>query len=299
VTDESGVFASRNQLGDLQIQNLDLGGENIVLGGTSGLPGNVLGIGSKTYIGNLELELTSSSEEAVVFELGEDGEPSDLNLLGLNTQVRLSGDIDEDLVVFLTGDGQSSLEAFALASEANVIDQLRGRQLEFYFDSENSYQIRDLVTDTVLANRTYQGELALDYQGIDITLDNRAVIGDRFVVDGNNLGPNGSFDGQGNNSNILRFVDLESKGVLSGGETISEGYLKFVGDVGNVTTQSEIARDALSIVQQQAIEARDRVSGVSLDKEAADLIRFQQAYQASAQVMQVATKLFDTVLQVR
>jgi len=299
VTDESGVFASRNQLGDLQIQNLDLGGENIVLGGTSGLPGNVLGIGSKTYIGNLELELTSSSEEAIVFELGDDGKPSDLNLLGLNTQVRLSGDIDEDLVVFLTGDGRSSLEAFALASEADVTDQLRGRQLEFYFDSENSYQIRDLVTGTVLANRTYQGELALDYQGIDITLDNRAVIGDRFVVDGNNLGPNGSFDGQGNNSNILRFVDLESKGVLSGGETISEGYLKFVGDVGNVTTQSEIARDALSIVQQQAIEARDRVSGVSLDKEAADLIRFQQAYQASAQVMQVATKLFDTVLQVR
>jgi len=299
VTDQSGVFASRNQLGDLQIQNLDLGGANIVLGGTSGLPGNVLGIGSKTYIGSLELELTSSSAESVVLELGEAGKPADLNLLGLNTQVRMSGDIDEDLVVFLTGDGQSSLEAEASASGEDVIDQLRGRQLEFYFDSENSFQIRDLVSDSVLANRTYQGELRLDYQGIDISLDNRAVIGDRFIVDGNNLGPNGSFDGQGNNSNILRFVDLESKSVLPGGQTISEGYLKFVGDVGNATTQSEIARDALRIVQQQAIEAKDRVSGVSLDKEAADLIRFQQAYQASAQVMQVATKLFDTVLQVR
>ena len=299
VTDQSGVFASRNQLGDLQIQNLDLGGANIVLGGTSGLPGNVLGIGSKTYIGSLELELTSSTSESVVLELGADGKPADLNLLGLNTQIRMSGDIDEDLVVFLTGDGQSSLEAEALTSDDDVIDQLRGRQLEFYFDSENSYQIRDLVSNSVLANRTYQGELLLDYQGIDINLDNRAVIGDRFVVDGNNLGPNGSFDGQGNNSNILRFVDLESKSVLPGGQTISEGYLKFVGDVGNVATQSEIARDALTIVQQQAVEAKDRVSGVSLDKEAADLIRFQQAYQASAQVMQVATKLFDTVLQVR
>ena len=49
----------------------------------------------------------------------------------------------------------------------------------------------------------------------------------------------------------------------------------------------------------QAIEARDRVSGVSLDQEAADLIRFQQAYQASAQVMQVASRLFDAILQVR
>ena len=66
-----------------------------------------------------------------------------------------------------------------------------------------------------------------------------------------------------------------------------------------MATQTEIARDALEIVQMQAIEARDRVSGVNLDQEAADLIRFQQAYQASAQVMQVATKLFDPMLQIR
>ncbi|HCL68754.1 MAG TPA: flagellar hook-associated protein FlgK, partial [Gammaproteobacteria bacterium] len=94
-------------------------------------------------------------------------------------------------------------------------------------------------------------------------------------------------------------VDLESKGVLDGGMTLTEGYLGFVGDVGNLATQSSIAHDALRIVQAQAVEARDRVSGVNLDKEAADLIRFQQAYQASAQVMQVATRLFDTMLQIR
>ena len=119
------------------------------------------------------------------------------------------------------------------------------------------------------------------------------------MIDGNNLGPDGSFDAQGNNVNILRMVDLESKGVLDGGLTLTEGYLSFVGDVGNLATQSLIARDALEIVRSQAVEARDRVSGVNLDKEAADLIRFQQAYQASAQVMQVATKLFDTMLQIR
>ena len=52
-------------------------------------------------------------------------------------------------------------------------------------------------------------------------------------------------------------------------------------------------------VNNQAIEARDKVSGVSLDTEAADLIRFQQAYQASAKAMQVAGTLFDAILQVR
>ena len=54
-----------------------------------------------------------------------------------------------------------------------------------------------------------------------------------------------------------------------------------------------------SVVNDQAISARDQVSGVSMDQEAADLIRFQQAYQASAKVLQVASEVFDSILQVR
>ncbi len=96
----------------------------------------------------------------------------------------------------------------------------------------------------------------------------------------------------------MRIVDLERSEIVEGA-TITDAYLGIVGDVGNQSTQAEISVDALEILKDQAIEARDRVSGVSLDREAADLIRFQQAYQASAQVMQVATRLFDAVLQVR
>jgi flagellar hook-associated protein 1 FlgK len=46
-----------------------------------------------------------------------------------------------------------------------------------------------------------------------------------------------------------------------------------------------------------ATQARDRVSGVNLDEELADLLRFQQAYQANAQVIQAASKLFDSLMQ--
>jgi flagellar hook-associated protein FlgK len=53
------------------------------------------------------------------------------------------------------------------------------------------------------------------------------------------------------------------------------------------------------VVHDQAVASRDQVSGVSLDEEAANLIRFQQAYQASAKVMQVAGQLFDAVLSIR
>jgi len=299
-SDETGVFAQKLDNGNFIIRNNDLGGANIVLGGSSsGLGTNALGVTSKSYIGNIAMSLDSGSGDAIRLDLGPNGKPSDLNLLGLDTQIRLSGDIDEDLLVFATGAGTIDLTATNFESEVTVADGLRSRQLEFEFVAADVYRVHDLTTNTVLAERRYAGELALSYQGVQVALDRPAAIGDTFVIDGNNLGPNGSFDAQGNNSNILRFVDLESQGVLDGGLTLTEGYLSFVGDVGNMATQSEIARDALEIVQTQAIEARDRVSGVNLDQEAADLIRFQQAYQASAQVMQVATKLFDTMLQIR
>ena len=296
----TGVFAQKLDNGNFIIRNTDLGGANIIIGGSSsGLGSNALGVSSKSYIGNVSMALESGSGESIRLELGPDGKPSDLNLLGLNTQIHLSGDIDEDLLVFVTGSGEAQVTASTVDSGVSVAEGLRSRQIEFEFVAADVFRVRDLTTDTVLAERAYQGELALSYQGVQVLLDRPAAIGDSFVIDGNNLGPDGSFDAQGNNTNILRFVDLESEGVLEGGLTLSEGYLQFVGDVGNMATQSEIARDALEIVQTQAIEARDRVSGVNLDKEAADLIRFQQAYQASAQVMQAATKLFDTMLQIR
>ena len=70
-------------------------------------------------------------------------------------------------------------------------------------------------------------------------------------------------------------------------------------DMGNVARQATIAQSALKVVNDQAVSARDQVAGVSMDQEAADLIRFQQAYQASAKVLQVASELFDSILQVR
>ena len=69
--------------------------------------------------------------------------------------------------------------------------------------------------------------------------------------------------------------------------------------VGNIANQANITQQALTIVNEQALEKRDQVSGVSLDEEAADLVRFQQAYQASARVMQVSNQLFDSILQLR
>jgi flagellar hook-associated protein 1 len=69
-----------------------------------------------------------------------------------------------------------------------------------------------------------------------------------------------------------------------------------VGNIGVATRQVQASRDAQAVVQQEAVDARDAISGVNLDEEAANLMRFQQAYQAAAQLIRVASTMFDTLL---
>jgi len=116
-------------------------------------------------------------------------------------------------------------------------------------------------------------------------------VGDVFEVDGNS-------DGIGNNQNMLVMADLSQKNVI-GNKTLSDSYVDQVNNVGNAAQQAKITQQALTVVNQQAKSARDKVSGVNLDDEAADLIRYQQAYQAAAKALQISGQLFDSIIQVR
>jgi hypothetical protein len=97
---------------------------------------------------------------------------------------------------------------------------------------------------------------------------------------------------------MIALAAIEKKSLV-GSKTLSATYIDHVNIVGNISRQATIAQSALKVVNDQAIQAKDQISGVSLDQEAADLIRYQQAYQAAAKIIQVGTQLFDTILQVR
>ena len=160
------------------------------------------------------------------------------------------------------------------------------------FTSDSEYTITDTRSATVVATRAFEPGEEITYQNFTLALDSQPVMGDTFTIEEN-------IDGVGNNGNILLMVDLQNKPVVDGYQTISDAYIDVVSTVGNKATLSRISQEALQVVYDQAVESRDAISGVSLDKEAADLIRFQQAYQASAQVIQVASKLFDSILGLR
>lgn len=114
--------------------------------------------------------------------------------------------------------------------------------------------------------------------------------GDRFTISDNT-------SGAADNRNALRLAALEGTPLMAGGTaTYAELYGQLVAQVGTRTHSADVARRANQALLDQATAAREAVSGVNLDEEAAELVRFQQAYQAAAQLIAVADTLFQTLL---
>lgn len=114
--------------------------------------------------------------------------------------------------------------------------------------------------------------------------------GDQFTLSTNT-------GGVGDNRNALHLSSLQKESLLFGNSaTLSDAYGYMVADVGTNTHQAAANAEVQGQLLSQAEAARSAVSGVNLDEEAADLVRFQQAYAAAAQVISTANSLFDTLL---
>ena len=128
------------------------------------------------------------------------------------------------------------------------------------------------------------------YLGYQVELGGNPVIGDTFTIGFNSTGVS-------DNRNAVAMGELRVTGILEGGEVNFEGdYGRLVEELGAETSQNRVSRESSYSLLQTSINNRAAVSGVNLDEEAANLIRFEQAYSASAQVITVARQIFETML---
>lgn len=136
----------------------------------------------------------------------------------------------------------------------------------------------------------YTAGAPIALNGWQVRLEGAPQAGDQFTVSANS-------GGVGNNRNALALAALQSQGLLEGGSaTYGERYDSLVGEVANRSRQASLGRDTQRLLADQAVAAREAVAGVNLDEEAAQMLRFQQAYQAAAQVIATADNLFQTLL---
>lgn len=131
----------------------------------------------------------------------------------------------------------------------------------------------------------------------EVTISGRPQGGDNFSVSFNT-------NGVSDNRNALKLIDLQNRATIginplapaTTGSSFTDAYGDLVERVGTLTSQARVDGEATGAILKQATDNRDSVSAVNLDEEAAKLIQFEQYYQASAQIIQVARSLFDTLI---
>ena len=169
----------------------------------------------------------------------------------------------------------------------------------------NEYQITDANgTSTFTVTPPAEGILAqagapYSNYGFDFDIEGTPATGDTFTLEFNE----GGFD---DNRNGLKLADLQNgelvrKNVVTTAaadnhETFNQAYSGLVSDIGVVTGQAITSASAFDALAQQSEAWYESLSGVNLDEEAANLLRFQQSYSASAQVLAAAQEIFDTLL---
>jgi flagellar hook-associated protein 1 FlgK len=158
------------------------------------------------------------------------------------------------------------------------------------FTSPTQYQVTDSAS-TVIGTGTYTNGTPLAFNGSQVTLNGAPATGDTFTVGA------AAAANTGDNSNAFALIDALSAASLNGGTTsLNDVANNVVSQVGVATQQAQANASAQQSVNQSATETRSNLSGVNLDEEAAKLVKYQQAYQACAQLIQASGTMFNSLI---
>lgn len=152
------------------------------------------------------------------------------------------------------------------------------------FIDETTYSIDGGAPQTWVPGEAIEGD------GWSLTLDGNPAAGDVFTLAAT---PPRSAD----NGNATALLGLDDKGLLNGGNlSLTGGMSQLTGRVGADAANARRAFEAQSTLHKQAVAQVDSAAGVNLDEEAVQLLRYQQAYMAAAQVISTADAMFKSLL---
>lgn len=179
------------------------------------------------------------------------------------------------------------------ASSVSDLSKVKGSSYDFFFNGTNWYARRDgkVLVDVTGAGPTFS------FEGLSVTVGGTPASGDRFTlsvaVAANNT------NATGNGGNALAIANIQSDtSAIGGAATLSEGYSQLATAAGVQAAAANTGSTAQTALVQQLKSQQQAISGVNLDEEAANLLRFQQAYQASSKLIAVAGRLLDSILQI-
>ncbi len=164
--------------------------------------------------------------------------------------------------------------------------------ITFHTPADGQFDVTGTGTGLPATNQVFSAGADISFNGFTVQINGNPAAGDTFTIGPNN---NGSAD----NRNALLLGGLQTQNTLAGGTaTYQAAYGQIVSQIGNKTRELEITGKAQASLLAQTEQSIQSISGVNLDEEAANLLRYQQAYQASSKVIEISRSLFDTLIRI-
>jgi flagellar hook-associated protein 1 FlgK len=195
------------------------------------------------------------------------------------TQIAAAGAVLASAAAANTGSGTISSGTVITPTNPNLL-----ATASIQFTSATTYEINGA------GSYPYTAGANITQNGWQVQISGSPATGDVFTVQ-NNVG------GTGDNRNALASANQQTQGVLSNGTTsVNAATSAWVTAIGSQAQQVNTQQTAQSAVNSQALSQVQSVSGVNLDEEAANLLKWQQAYQASAQALSIGNSTFTTLM---
>jgi flagellar hook-associated protein 1 FlgK len=185
---------------------------------------------------------------------------------------------------------QGSMQLVSLAARSIPVPA----SVTLTFDGAGNYT----RSDTGATTYPYTPGQALEYDtvapgttGWSLTLNGAPKAGDTFTVQPQ-LSANRNLNG-GNASAMMALRDA----AMFDGAALTDGYAGLIAQIGIRTQSANYSAQVSTSIASSLEKDRAGVSGVNLDEEAAKLLQYQQAYQGSAKMIQIAQTIFDNLIQ--
>ncbi len=239
-------------------------------------------------IGLVNDKIKISSNNGKPVDIGFD---SNVTKSRVGNSINLSNLPPEELIVVIKGAGTARRVSASFSTQEIPSEKVK-ENLTFTVDSVNDklIHIKDKDTGHTIAERTLSDTGRFKIAGYNLKINGTPKVSDSFFIT-DNLG------GVGDGRNILAMIDLqEDKYSVEGRGNFQNLFSDLVASVGSSVQSTNLNLSSAEMIRDAAAGSASELSGVNMDEEAAQLIEYQQAYQASARVLQTARELFDALI---
>lgn len=242
----------------------------------------------RAVIDNDSLKVSSFSGEPVKVDI-----PSGSIQNSVAEKISLTNLPPEDLITFVMGGGARKISAeYDKFSQSEYTEDIPELTIKVDSSNNNKVEIFDKVSGHSIASRILDVNRVFEINNTKFQFSDETIVNNSFDFSSNK-------DGFGDNRNIVNILSLQGSDKSGGNKgNFQEIFNTTVAKVGSNVQASKLSLASASSTLDAAEASQSEFAGVNLDEEAAHLLEFQQAYQASARILQTAKEMFQSLIEV-